>query len=335
VPAAGPSPTFRPSPWLSNRHVQTILAASLRRPVNLPTPHRRRIDLEDGDFIDIDVVSPRAAKPPTSWVLVLHGLAGSSRSPAVRGMAAALAAAGREVCLMNYRGCSDEPNRLPRSYHGGASDDVLAVMQRLSTERPGRPFAAVGFSIGANMLMKLLGEDASRLPASLLATVAVSPPFDLTRCAAFLDRPFAPQAIYRRALLRVLRPKAIDTLRRFPGCIPASVADLRAANTFAAFDGLYTAPIHGFKDAADYWHRASGGRCIATIHRPMLILSAADDPFFPSGYVPRAAIAANPCLTLALTDRGGHCGFVSGPAVSPSFWAEEATVAYLASHLSP
>ncbi len=327
-------PPFLPSPWLCNRHAQTILAATARRPPHLPTLRRQRIELDDGDFIDIDVASPQAGFEPMSWVLVLHGLAGSSRSPAVRGMAAALVAAGHEVCLMNYRGCSDEPNRLPRSYHGGASDDVLAIMQRLCAARPVRPFAAVGFSIGGNMLMKLMGEDAARLPAPLAAAVAISPPFDLARCAAFLDRPFRPQGVYRHALLRVLRPKALDTLSRFPGCIPASVADLRAAATFAAFDGIYTAPIHGFEDAADYWHRASGGRFLESIDRPMLILSAADDPFFPADYVPRDAIAANPHLTLALADRGGHCGFVSGPAWSPTFWAEQATVAYLASHLA-
>lgn len=333
MPTTAFPPTFLPSPWLCNRHVQTILAATLRRPVELPTLRRERVELEDGDFVDVDVASPESGRRPTSWVLVLHGLAGSSRSPAVRGMAAALVAAGHEACLMNYRGCSDEPNRLPRSYHGGESDDVLAVMRWLSDGRPGRPFGAVGFSIGANMLMKLLGDDVSRVPAPLVAAVAISPPFDLARCAAFLDRPFQPQAIYRRSLLRVLRPKAIDTLARFPGCVPASIADLRAADTFAAFDGLYTAPIHGFEDATDYWRRASGGRSIATIDRPLLILSAADDPFFPPGYVPRDAIAANPRLSLALTDRGGHCGFISGPARSPAFWAEQAAVAYLARHL--
>jgi predicted alpha/beta-fold hydrolase len=333
--APGDPPPFLPSPWLGNPHAQTILAATVRRPPHLPSLRRQRIELDDGDFVDVDVAASPTRTEPTSWVLVLHGLAGSSRSPAVRGMAAALVAAGHEVCLMNYRGCSDEPNRLPRSYHGGASDDVLAVMQRLCSARPHRPFAAVGFSIGANMLMKLMGEDTARVPASLTAAVAISPPFDLTRCAAFLDRPFRPPGIYRHALLRVLRPKALDTLARFPGCVAVSAADLRRARTFAAFDGLFTAPLHGFADAAEYWHRASGGRFLAGIDRPMLILSAADDPFFPPDYVPRAAIAANPRLTLALAARGGHCGFVSGPAWSPTFWAERATTAYLATHLAP
>ena len=333
--APGCPPPFLPSPLLSNRHIQTVLGAALRRVPSLPSLRRQRIELADGDFIDVDVASLPQRAEAIPWVLVLHGLAGSSRSLAVLGMAAAFVDAGHEVCLMNYRGCSGEPNRLPRAYHGGATDDVLAVMQKLSVERPGRPFGAVGFSIGANMLMKLLGEDAALVPADLVAAVGISPPFDLARCAAFLDRPFHPRGLYRRELLRTLRAKAIDTLGRFPGCVAASPADLRAARTFAAFDGLYTAPIHGFRDAADYWHRASGGHYLSRIDRPMLMLSAADDPFFPPDYVPHAAINANPRLTLALTHRGGHCGFVGGPVWSPAYWAEQAAVSFLTRHFGP
>jgi predicted alpha/beta-fold hydrolase len=335
VSATGFPPPFLPSAWLCNPHLQTVVAATLRRPPRLPAVRRQRIGLDDGDFVDVDVVSPRQQPRWASWVLVLHGLAGSSRSPAVCGMAAALAAAGHEVCLMNYRGCSGEPNRLPRSYHGGETDDVLAVMRTLSAERAGRAFGAVGFSIGANMLMKLLGEDRRRVPAGLVATVGISPPFDLARCAAFLDSPFRVRSVYRRSLLRTLRHKALATLARFPDCITTSPAQLRAARTFAAFDGLFTAPVHGFRDAPDYWHRASGGRYLAGIDRPMLIIAAADDPFFPADYVPRAAIAANPRLELALTARGGHCGFVDGSPWSPVCWAEQAVAGYLGRHLRP
>jgi predicted alpha/beta-fold hydrolase len=248
-------------------------------------------------------------------------------------MAAALVAAGYEACLMNYRGCSGERNRLPRGYHGGASDDVLAVMQRLTAARPHRPFGAVGFSIGANILMKLAGEDARHAPDLLTTTVAISPPFDLARSAAHLDEPLLLRGLYRRELLRVLRAQARETLARFPGCVAASADDVRGARTFAAFDEMYTAPLHGFRDAPDYWHRASGGRFLAGIDRPMLILAAADDPFFPPRSVPRAAIAANPALSLVLADHGGHCGFIGGPPWSPTFWAEQATVGHLMRHL--
>ena len=333
--ATGFPPPFRPAPWLAGAHVQTVLGATLRRGGALAEARRQRIELDDGDFIDVDVAAPRRGAPVGGWVLVLHGLAGSSRSPAVVGMAAALLAAGHEVCLMNYRGCSGEPNRLPRAYHAGETDDVLSVLQRLAADRPGRPCGAVGFSIGANMLMRLVGENADRVPAGLVATVAISPPFDLARCAAFLDRPFRVRSLYRRQLIRALRDRALATLARFPGCVAATPAELRAARTFAAFDDLYTAPLHGFRDAADYWHRASGGRCLARIERPMLIVSAADDPFYPPDHVPRAAIAANPGLELALSARGGHCGFIGGPAWAPGSWAERAAACFLARHLPP
>ncbi|MFM9057954.1 MAG: YheT family hydrolase [Planctomycetaceae bacterium] len=331
--ATGFPPPFRPSRWLAGAHAQTVLGATLHRGSALAALRRQRIELDDGDFIDVDVAAPRPGATPAGWVLVLHGLAGSSRSPAVRGLAAALVAAGHEVCLMNYRGCSGEPNRLPRAYHGGETDDVLAVLRRLAADRPGRFCGAVGFSIGANMLMRLVGEDAARVPGCLVATVAISPPYDLARCAAFLDRPFRVRSLYRRQLIRALRVRALATLARFPGCVAATSADLRAARTFAAFDGLYTAPLHGFRDAADYWHRASGGRWLARIGRPMLIVSAADDPFYPPDHVPRAAIAANPSLELVLSARGGHCGFVGGPPWAPVSWAERAAVGFLSRHL--
>ncbi|MFM7185454.1 MAG: YheT family hydrolase [Planctomycetota bacterium] len=328
-------PPFTPSRWLANRHFQTFLGTTLRRDPPLPALRRQRIELADGDFVDVDLAAARDRNRSGSWVLVLHGLEGSSRSRYVRGLAAALLATGNEVCLMNYRGCSGEPNRLPGAYHGGATADVLAVLEQLSAERPGRTFAAVGFSIGANMLMKLLGEDPELLPAGLVATVAISAPFDLESCMHFLDRPSRTCGIYRRQLLKTLRTKALDKLDRFPGCIAASPADVRATRTFAAFDELYTAPIHGFRDATDYWRCVSGAGYLSRIALPMLIISAGDDPFFPRGYVPQAAIAANPHLTLALTRRGGHCGFVGGSAWAPAYWADRAAVGYLARRFSP
>ena len=333
--ATGFPPPFLPSRWPSTRHLQTLVGTMLRRDPPLPPLRRQRIELADGDFLDVDVTAPRDRSGDGPWVLVLHGLEGSSRSRYVRGMAAALVTAGHEVCLMNYRGCSGEPNRLPRAYHGGATADVLTVLERLSASRPGRPFATVGFSIGANMLMKLLGEDPHLVPAGLVAGVAISAPFDLERCALFLDHPSRTRGIYRRQLLRTLRAKALGKLKRFPGCIAAAPAELRAVRSLTEFDGLYTAPIHGFRDATDYWRSVSGERYLSRIERPMLILSATDDPFFPQHYVPQSAIAANPNLTLALTDRGGHCGFVAGPAWSPNYWAEEAALGYLARRFGP
>jgi len=332
--ATGPSPTFIPSRLLTNCHVQTVLGTALRRAVVLPGLRRQRIELADGDFVDVDIFGPESpGHGDRPWVLVLHGLEGSSRSSYVRGITAALVAAGCEVCVVNYRGCSGEPNRLARAYHAGETGDVLTVLERLGAERPGRPVAAVGFSIGGNILMKLLGEDPERVPAGLVAAVAVSPPFDLEPCARHLDRRSRTAAVYRGQLLRTLRKKAVAKLARFPRCVAATPKQLLAARTFAQFDELYTAPVHGFENARDYWHRSSGVRYLPAVRHPLLIVTSQDDPFFPRDYVPRDVVTANACLELVLTERGGHCGFVGGSLRSPTFWAEHTVLHYLAGHL--
>lgn len=332
--AAGPSPTFVPSRLLANCHVQTAFGTALRRAFLRPHLQRQRIELADGDFVDVDIAGPDTPGPgDRPWTLVLHGLEGSSRSSYVRGMTAALVAAGCEACIVNYRGCSGEPNRLARAYHAGETEDVLAVLERLGAERPGRPFAVVGFSIGGNILMKLLGEDPGRVPAGLVAAAAISPPFDLERCAQHLDRRSRTAAVYRGQLLRTLRRKAVAKLARFPRCVAATPKQLRAAHTFALFDELYTAPVHGFENARDYWQRSSGVRYLPSVRHPLLIVTAQDDPFFPRDYVPRDVVAANACLELVLTEHGGHCGFVGGSLRSPIFWAEHTVLHSLAGHL--
>jgi predicted alpha/beta-fold hydrolase len=314
--------------------VQTAFGTALRRAFLRPHLQRQRIELADGDFVDVDIAGPDTPGPgDRPWTLVLHGLEGSSRSSYVRGMTAALVAAGCEACIVNYRGCSGEPNRLARAYHAGETEDVLAVLERLGAERPGRPFAVVGFSIGGNILMKLLGEDPGRVPAGLVAAAAISPPFDLERCAQHLDRRSRTAAVYRGQLLRTLRRKAVAKLARFPRCVAATPKQLRAAHTFALFDELYTAPVHGFENARDYWQRSSGVRYLPSVRHPLLIVTAQDDPFFPRDYVPRDVVAANACLELVLTEHGGHCGFVGGSLRSPIFWAEHTVLHSLAGHL--
>jgi predicted alpha/beta-fold hydrolase len=314
--------------------VQTAFGTALRRAFLRPHLQRQRIELADGDFVDVDIAGPDTPGPgDRPWTLVLHGLEGSSRSSYVRGMTAALVAAGCEACIVNYRGCSGEPNRLARAYHAGETEDVLAVLERLGAERPGRPFAVVGFSIGGNILMKLLGEDPGRVPAGLVAAAAISPPFDLERCAQHLDRRSRTAAVYRGQLLRTLRRKAVAKLARFPRCVAATPKQLRAAHTFALFDELYTAPVHGFENARDYWQRSSGVRYLPSVRHPLLIVTAQDDPFFPRDYVPRDVVAANACLELVLTEHGGHCGFVGGSLRSPTFWAEHTVLHSLAGHL--
>jgi predicted alpha/beta-fold hydrolase len=321
-----PAPAFVPARFLENPHAQTVYAALLRRTPTFPVV-RERLELEDGDFLDVDTVSPPGASAHTPWVLVLHGLEGSSEAVYVRGLARGLVARGLEACLLNYRGCSGEPNRLARSYHSGETGDVRAALEALAARRPGRRIGLAGFSVGANLAMKLLGEEGDRTPVH--AAVAISPPFDLERCATHLDRPGG--WVYRERLLWTLRTKALGKIARFPGI--ASGAAVKAARTFFAFDEAFTAPVHGFENAHDYWAKASGVNYLEGVTRDLLIVSSDDDPFFPEGYVPHAAIGRNRNVDLVAPARGGHVAFVAGTALAPRFWAEELTVERLASRL--
>jgi predicted alpha/beta-fold hydrolase len=311
---------FQAARFLGNAHAQTIFANLLRRTGPLSF-YRERLELADGDFLDIDI-APAASRPDAPWVLVLHGLEGSSQAPYARGLARALVASGIEACLINYRGCSGEPNRLARSYHSGETADVLAAWKHLAATRAGRPCGLVGFSIGANLTMKLLGELGPDAPPFELA-VAISPPFDLEKCAIHLDRPSG--IVYRERLLYTLRQKALEKIARFPGA--ADVAAVKGARTFHAFDAAYTAPLHGFAGVLDYWEKSSGGRYLAGIERDLVIIAANDDPFFPAGYC--KTDCGNPRIEVVLAPGGGHVGFVSGSALAPRFWAEELAVSRL------
>jgi predicted alpha/beta-fold hydrolase len=292
---------------------------------------RQRIELLDGDFLDLDVARPDEAAEGLPWALVLHGLEGSSEAPYVRGVARALLARGVEACILNYRNCSDQENRLARSYHMGETADVRFAIDKLSESRRGRPFGLVGFSAGANLVTKLLGELGDDAPPELKAGVAVSPPYDLGRASRHLDGPGC--FVYRKWLLDSLRGKALKKLARFPDAADAKA--VAGARTFELYDRHFTAPVHGFRDERDYWERCSGERFLGRVKRDLLLVSALDDPFFPRGYVPLATIAANPRLRLVATDHGGHVGFVGGSVVSPTFWAEERAVEFLVPRLDP
>jgi hypothetical protein len=160
------------------------------------------------------------------------------------------------------------------------------------------------------------------------AAAVISVPFDLARCARALDGPGFWNWVYRERFLRRLRRKALAKARRFPGVLDAAV--IRTATTFSAFDGLVTAPMHGFASAEDYWTRCSAGRFVAGVRRPLLAISALDDPLVPPESLPLADAAANPAVTLLATPRGGHVGFISGPPFRPRYWAEARAVAFLA-----
>ncbi|MDX1546428.1 MAG: alpha/beta fold hydrolase [Rhodothermales bacterium] len=310
--------SYRPPPGFRNPHVQTIVAAVLRRVPGVPY-RRERIETDDDDFLDLEWVRGGQDRA----VVISHGLEGDAGRPYVRGMARALARRGFDVLAWHYRGCSGEPNRQLRSYHSGATDDLDAVV-RHALRQGYASLALVGFSLGGNLTLKYVGERGPALDTRIRAAAALSVPVDLAAAADHLDA--AAPALYRRRFLVSLRAKARAAIRRFPGALdgldPAAVATLRQ------FDDVFTAPIHGFRDAADYYARSSSLQFLDAIAIPTLLLTAADDPFLPEACYPYSLARAHQHVHFEAPPHGGHVGFVAFGA-GGEFWSEHRVGAFL------
>ena len=260
-------------------------------------------------------------------VLVLHGLEGSSAAGYVAEIFRRIQQKGWNGTGLNFRSCGGEPNRLARSYHSGETSDALFALRKIRAAATGEVFA-VGFSLGGNVLLRLLAETAEHAP--LDAAAAISVPYDLDACAQALDQGGGWIAVYRRRFLHSLRRKALEKSKRFPDSFTAS--PIRSLRGIRAFDDAVTAPLHGFADAAQYYARCSSGPVLGKIARPALLIHALDDPMVPSA-IPAEA-QANPLLSLLVTQRGGHCGFVGGSIARPQYWAEEQALDFLSLHAS-
>ena len=317
---------FRPAWWCPGAHLQTIWAGALRLSPRVPLI-RSRWELPDGDFLDVDVLGATAAAPQ---LIVLHGLEGSSRSPQVLGILSKAHQHRWGAVAVNFRGCSGAPNRLGRSYHGGDTGDLSFVIARVRARQPSSPIVCVGFSLGGNVLLKYLGEQGEALPAPIRAAVAVSAPFDLARSAHALERGFS--RVYGDRLVASLKRKTLRKLGRYPDLVNAKA--LRAVRTLAEFDDLVTAPVHGFRDAEDYWAKSSSAGYLSRIRRPTLLINARDDPFLPAEALPVRAVSENSFLSAEFLASGGHLGFLEGrwPG-APIAWAELRAVEFLAQHV--
>jgi predicted alpha/beta-fold hydrolase len=285
---------------------------------------RERIPTPDGDFVDLDWLEA-PARPGAPLLLVLHGLEGSWRSHYVRGL---LAHAGREgwrAVALNFRSCSGEPNRLPRFYHSGDTDDLELIVRLLGERERQLRIGAVGISLGGNVLLKWLGERGDAAPKQLAGAVAISTPYDLERCARALDRGL-PKMTYTASFMRSFKHKVRAKARAFPDFV--DVAAVMRAHTFAAYDRALTAPLHGFADELDYWRRSSCRAYLKDVRRPTLLISARDDPFVPPDALPEAA-ELSPSVVTEFTARGGHVGFWEGPPWRPRAWAEHRAIAFL------
>jgi len=292
----------------------------------LPQSTRRYFDVAPGARVTADC--HWQARPwEHATLLALHGLNGSSDAHYMRGLAAKAFARGMNVVRLNQRNCGDTEHLAEGLFHSGLTADAAHVVHELSTVDGLPAIAVAGYSLGGNLALKLAGEYGRHAPAALVGVAAVSPIIEISECTRALERP--SNAIYQWNFVRDLkrRMRRKDTVR--PGAF--DLTKLSSIKTVRQFDETYTAPYFGFRNAEDYYHRASAMRVVDRIHLPALVITAEDDPFVPSQPFRDPKVRANPHIDLRVLPHGGHCGFVGvGSVGDDGYWAENQIIDFVA-----
>ncbi len=318
-----PSSSYQAPAWLPGGHLQTLYPYFFA-----PKPRlhyrRERWELPDGDFLDLDWLD---AAPGSPLLVLFHGLEGNAQGFYILALVQQAQRSGMACVVVNFRGCSGEANRLPRAYFAGDSAEIGYVLTRLRAGLPDIAVYAVGYSLGGNALLLWLGEQGAQARRLLTAAASVSAPLNLTAAGNTLDRGLN-RWLYTRHFLRTLKRKTRAKLQRHPGQFDARA--LTHARTFRAFDNLYTAPVHGFLDAEDYWRRAASLPLLSQIRLPTLLINARNDPFMPGHSLPREA-DVSPFVTLDFPATGGHVGFPTGAFPGRIDWLPQRIVRFLLS----
>lgn len=311
------SDDFRAAPGLWSGHAQSLYGVLGRPKVKLALRRERKLT-PDGDFFDLDRVDGRPGAPT---VILIHGLEGSSASGYMQLMLRELSLLGWTGLALNARSCSGEPNLQAASYSSGDYRDLSFLVSTVHPERsPGAPLFAVGFSLGASVLLNFLANDPNA--ARLDAAVAVSTPFQLARGVGFIDSGSLLARAYLQRFLPAMKAKALAKAKQHPGRF--DVKAIAATTRIRDFDHLVTAPLFGFSSAEDYYAKCSTGPQLDAIRTPTLLLSATDDALAPPVFETK-----NPVLDVLVTRRGGHVGFVEGSVLKPRFWAEARLLRWL------
>ena len=315
---------FKPSFLLKNRHLQTVYASLFRR-LPIKNFEIEKFILSDGDFLECYWQKVDNHQKSTPVVILFHGLAGSYKSPYIQGTLQELKKAGFSSVVMHFRGCSGKENLKPRSYHSGDTQDAYEFIHSVKQRYPQAKLFAVGFSLGANILLKLLGEKKS--DSILSAAVAISAPMLLDVCATHINKGFSK--FYQKLLLKNLKRDLEKKYDKFAmeKHIHLKKNDIKKLKTFWEFDDAYTAPIHGFSSAQDYYTKSSSRQFLKFITIPTLIIHAKDDPFMPSDVLPTHNEISS-TIRLEISEYGGHVGFVSGNLFHPEYWMEKRIVKF-------
>ena len=328
-----PSDAYVPHRWLRNGHLMTVFTwARPRRFPELPEPEARVFETAP----DARVLAKchwQASRASHPALLLLHGLEGSADAHYMRGMADKAFAAGFNVVRLNQRNCGGTDHLSVGVYHSGLTNDPAAVIDELQRRDGVTSLSVAGYSLGGNVALKLAGEYGAAPPPAVKAFVAVSPTLDLAACIDALEH--RSNWLYQRNFLVALRAR----IRRKSTLYPTrySTAPLAGIRSVRQFDDAYTAPMSGYRDAADYYHRASALRVADRIRVPTLVITAVDDPFVPVEPFRDPAVLDNPAVRVVLTPRGGHCGFVSrrgDGSRDDGYWAERAVVDFVTEHAS-
>jgi predicted alpha/beta-fold hydrolase len=294
---------YNPPLLFKSGHISTIYSGLVRRVDGL-VQQRERLELADGDFLDLDW--SYAASPSNRVVILLHGLEGNAHRPYIRGSAKQFNVCGIDACAVNHRGCSGEPNRLWRSYHSGATEDLEAVINHILKNKKYTNIYIMGFSLGGNMALKYLGEGRS-IPHEIKGAIAISVPCNLYGSLLELLKP--KNKLYAKRFMKHLLEKLRAKQLLFPDRI--SDSDIAKINNLKDFDDIYTSRAHGFKNALDYYQKSSSLQFIHAIETPTLIINARNDSFLGDQCYPYKEAEQNNSVHFELPLYGGHVGFYS------------------------
>ena len=317
-------------PWLSGGNAQTIYPFFLRSLI-IPAYQRERLELDDGDFIDIDWLDNSIDRP---LVIMFHGLEGGSSSHYARSIMGLFQELGWRGAVVHFRGCSGTPNRLPRAYHAGDSEEIDRILHKIREKNKSlsssAPLYVIGISLGGNALLKWLGEQGKKASDMIDGAITISVPLDLVAAGKALDSGF--NRLYTQHFLGTLKKKVLRKLDNFPGLFDAVA--VAKCTTLYQFDNLVTAPLHGFSNTDEYWALSSSKPWLKHIQVPTLVINARNDPFMPSSSLP-AQTDVSCSVTLEFPAEGGHVGFLSSPFPGNLTWLPERVVRFFDNQCKP
>ncbi len=317
------APPYSPPIFLRQKDIHTIISARTRR---VKVDYKRyRLELADGDFLDLDFSSSNTGGRPI--LITVHGLEGNSGSQYIKGITRAVNQIGYDVVALNLRGCSGEPNRLYISYHSGKTDDLDHLVNYLIDSLGYREIILGGFSLGGNLSIKYAGERGGLIRSEIKGLIAASVPCDLEATCANLQR--RRNWVYLKNFMITIKKKALEKLQTFPEEASYTSEQVKSIRNFIDFDSLYTAPAHGFKDPQDYYRSCSGNRFISSLKIPTLLINAVDDPFLTPTSFPVEQAKNHEMFHFMAPRFGGHIGFTESWHLKGNTWLEERMIEFL------